>query len=131
MRKLIFKVIITMPFIMTLFCIFGLVLLSRLVGAFLYNLTDFMQYNSMYFDETSDSYTGELISNLVKKGADTAEIKELLKSVLNEAFYTILMGLDGEASLGDMQMQFSIYDEDNVLIDDIESYAYDEFMSDM
>ena len=70
-------------------------------------------------------------SNLVKKGADTAEIKELLKSVLNEAFYTILMGLDGEASLGDMQMQFSIYDEDNVLIDDIESYAYDEFMSDM
>ena len=86
---------------------------------------------NMYFDETSDSYTGELISNLVKKGADTAEIKELLNSVLNEAFYTILMGLDGEASLGDMQMQFSIYDEDNVLIDDIESYAYDEFMSDM
>ena len=41
------------------------------------------------------------------------------------------MGLDGEASLGDMQMQFSIHDEDNVLIDDIESYAYDEFMSDM
>ena len=30
---------------------------------------------NMYFDETSDSYTGELISNLVKKGADTAEIK--------------------------------------------------------
>lgn len=84
----------------------------------------------LYFDESGDSYTGKLISNLVAKGSDKAEIKELIESVLNETFYTILMGLDGEASLGDMQMQFSIYDEDNVLIEDIESYAYDEFMSD-
>ena len=53
--KLIFKVIITMPFIMTLFCIFGLAILYRLVGAFLYNLTDFMQYNSMHFDETKET----------------------------------------------------------------------------
>ena len=86
---------------------------------------------NMYFDESGDSYTGKLIKNLIAKGVDKEEIKELLGSVLNEAFYTILMGLDGEASLGDMQMQFSIYDDNNVLIDDIESYAYDEFMSDI
>ena len=86
---------------------------------------------NMYFDESGDSYTGKLIKSLIAKGVDKEEIKELLGSVLNEAFYTILMGLDGEASLGDMQMQFSIYDDNNVLIDDIESYAYDEFMSDI
>lgn len=86
---------------------------------------------NLYFDESNESYTGQLINNLIAKGADEADIKELLESVLNEAFYTILTGLDGEASLGDMQMQFSIYDENNVLIDDIESYAYDEFMSDI
>lgn len=30
---------------------------------------------------------------------------------MNEVFYTILLGLDGETSLGDVQMQYKVYDE--------------------
>lgn len=48
---------------------------------------------------------------------------------MNEVFYTILLGLDGETSLGDVQMQYKVYDENGNEIDGIESYAYESFMN--
>ena len=68
------------------------------------------------------------IKNIVSKGVSYEEVKELIDSVMNEAFYTMLLGLDGETSLGDVQMQYKVYDENDNLLDGIESYAYDVFM---
>lgn len=48
---------------------------------------------------------------------------------MNEVLYTILLGLDGETSLGDVQMQYKVYDENDNLIEDIGGCAYDTFMS--
>ena len=82
----------------------------------------------IYFDKEKETYVGEQIKNIVSKGVSYEEVKELIDSVMNEAFYTMLLGLDGETSLGDVQMQYKVYDENDNLLDGIESYAYDVFM---
>lgn len=48
---------------------------------------------------------------------------------MNDTFYTLLLGLDGETSLGDVQMQYKLFDENDNLIEGIEENAYDIFMS--
>lgn len=82
----------------------------------------------IYFDSKKETQVGNQIKSIVSKGISNDEVKELLDSVLNEVFYTILLGLDGETSLGDVQMQYRLYDENDNLLDGIESYAYDAFM---
>lgn len=83
----------------------------------------------IYFDKENETQVGNQIKNIVSKGISTDEVKELLDSVMNEVFYTILLGLDGETSLGDVQMQYKVYDENDNLIEDIGGCAYDTFMS--
>ena len=83
----------------------------------------------IYFDKEKETQVGNKIKNIVSKGISNDEIKQLLELVMNEVFYTILLGLDGETSLGNVQMQYKLYDEDDNLLEGIESYAYDEFMN--
>ena len=83
----------------------------------------------IYFDREKETYVGEQIKNIVSKGISYEEVKELIDSVMNETIYTILLGLDGETSLGDTQIQYKLFDENDNLIEGIESSAYDTFMS--
>ena len=84
----------------------------------------------IYFDKEKETQVGNQIKNIVSKGSIlNDEVKGLVNSVMNEVFYTILLGLDGETSLGDVQMQYKVYDENDNLLDGIESYAYDSFMN--
>lgn len=83
----------------------------------------------IYFDKEKETYVGEQIKNIVSKGISNEEVKELIDSVMNETFYTMLLGLDGETSLGDVQMQYKLYDDKDNLIEGIENSAYDVFMS--
>ena len=39
-------------------------------------------------------------------------------------FYTVLLESDEEKSLGDLQMQYKLFDENDNLIESIEEYAY-------
>ena len=82
----------------------------------------------MYFDKEKETQVGNQIKNIISKGISSDELKKMINSVMNEVFYTMLLGLDGETSLGDVQMQYKVYDENDNLIDGIESYAYDAFM---
>lgn len=84
----------------------------------------------IYFDKEKETQVGNQIKNIVSKSSIlNDEVKGLVNSVMNEVFYTILLGLDGETSLGDIQMQYKVYDENDNLLDGIESYAYDLFMN--
>ena len=84
----------------------------------------------IYFDKEKETQVGNQIKNIVSKGSIlNDEVKGLVNSVMNEVFYTILLGLYGETSLGDIQMQYKVYDENDNLLDGIESYAYDLFMN--
>ena len=60
----------------------------------------------------------------------TVQLKEVMDSRLNAVFYSILLGLDGECSIGNTQQTYKIYDEDGNLISDcgeLELSAYEYF----
>jgi hypothetical protein len=60
----------------------------------------------------------------------TEKLKKIISNILTDTFYSILLGLDGSASIGDSQEGFKIYDEEDKLISeggDLESHAYEYF----
>lgn len=83
----------------------------------------------MYFDKALETSVGEKIKSIEEQGISEEEVRSLVDSVLKEAFYSLLLGLEGEASLGTSQEIYKIYDEEDNLIEDIEGYAFDAFMS--
>ena len=50
----------------------------------------------------------------VQKG----KLREVIDLLLDDVFYTILLGLDGESCIGNIQQTYRIYDEDNNIISD-------------
>ena len=60
----------------------------------------------------------------------TDQLKEVMDRLLNDLFYSILLGLDGERSIGNTQQTYKIYDEEGNLISDcgeLEASAYEYF----
>ncbi|MCY1662069.1 hypothetical protein QWT87_16760 [Chryseobacterium sp. APV1] len=60
----------------------------------------------------------------------TEKLKDIISDLLTNTFYTILLGLDGSASIGDSQQSFKIFDENDNLISengDLEGLAYEYF----
>ena len=63
----------------------------------------------------------------------TEKLKEVIDILLDDVFYTILLGLDGESPIGNTQQVYKIYDQDNNLISDcgeLEASAYEYFHED-
>ena len=61
------------------------------------------------------------------------DLYELISSVLNDTYYSLLLALDGEASLGGMQMNCKMYDEEQNLLNECgetEEAAFEYFMED-
>ena len=55
-------------------------------------------------------------------------MKKVLDSSFTDVFYTILLGLDGSASIGRIQEMYDLKDENgNQLSGEIEGYAYEYF----
>jgi hypothetical protein len=81
------------------------------------------------FDKKNESYVSELINELNLNKEDNAKLKHIVSTLLTDAFYTILLGLDGAASIGNQQHSYKILDEKGNEISggEIESYAYDYF----
>ena len=60
----------------------------------------------------------------------TDQLKEVMDRLLNDVFYSILLGLDGECPIGNTQHTYKIYDEEGNLISDcgeLEASAYQYF----
>ena len=86
---------------------------------------------SEYFRDGSQTIVAEKLRSLFEKGIEKDELYELLNLVLNENYYTLLLGLDGEAALGNVQNAYKLYDEDGNLLNEcgeIEEAAYRYFM---
>lgn len=82
-----------------------------------------------YFSDNS-TLTGSKIKQFVQNQEQNQAMKELVSALLNDAFYTILLGLGGSASIGGVQETFKIYDQNGNLISDggeIEAFAYKYF----
>ncbi|CAN5850756.1 hypothetical protein BH24DEI2_BH24DEI2_03930 [soil metagenome] len=55
-------------------------------------------------------------------------LERIIDGVLTDVFYTFLLGLDGAASLGEKQVVYRLYDEEeNELTGELEGLAWEHF----
>ena len=81
---------------------------------------------------TSDEFAKNFYIEKLKflKSCFEEQLKEVIDTLLTDVFYSILLGLDGEHSIGDTQHTYKIYDEEGNLISDcgeLEASAYEYF----
>ncbi len=84
-----------------------------------------------YFDENISTEVGERIRSLISDGANRDFLYEVISLVLNETYYSLLLALDGEASLGGTQICYKIFDEEQNLLNEcgeIEAAAFECFI---
>lgn len=84
-----------------------------------------------YLSADSETKVGMLFRELVQNGADREKLRELLDTVMTESWYTMLLALDGEASLGGEQITYRLYDEEDNFLNpcgELEAAAWDAFM---
>ena len=58
------------------------------------------------------------------------QLKDVIDTLLTDVFYSVLLGLDGESSIGNIQHTYKILDEKGNLISDcgeLEASAYEYF----
>ncbi|WP_343635655.1 hypothetical protein [Fluviicola sp.] len=81
-----------------------------------------------YLSQDTETNVGELIKSLNLTDQQFEILKKVLDSSFTDIFYTILLGLDGCASIGGIQEMYELRDENgNQLSGDIEGYAYEYF----
>ena len=73
------------------------------------------------------------IKKMALSSTQKEQLEEVIDLLLNDVFYGVLLGLDGECPIGNIQQGYSIYDEEGCLISDwgeLEVSAYDYFHGD-
>ena len=81
-----------------------------------------------YISEKSETEVGQLIKSLNLNDQQNEIMKKVLDTSFTDIFYSILLGLDGCASIGGVQEMYDLKDENgNQLNGEIEGYAYDYF----
>jgi len=81
-----------------------------------------------YLSKNPETEVGQLIKSLglTKKQNDIME--KIMDNALTDVFYTVLLGLDGCASIGGIQEIYDLKDENgNQLSGKIEGYAHEYF----
>ena len=63
------------------------------------------------------------IKEMTLDSTQQEQLKEVIDTLLADVFYTVLLGFDGESSIGDTQQTYKIYDQEGSLI----SSAYEYF----
>ena len=70
------------------------------------------------------------IKEMVLSSTQQEQLKDIIDSLLTDVFYSVLLGLDGESSIGNTQRTYKIHDEEGNLISDcgeLEASAYEYF----
>jgi hypothetical protein len=85
---------------------------------------------SAYFDEGVETAVGVRLREMQLDEARLAILRDILDCVLTDAFYGLLLGLDGAASIGGMQQCFELRDESGNKISgdsELEAAAFTHF----
>lgn len=82
-----------------------------------------------YFEIDIETHVGELIKSLQLDSKQMSTLKSIVDGALTDGFYSLLIGIEGGASIGDnLQQELKLCDEkNNSLTEDIGSLAYDYF----
>lgn len=84
----------------------------------------------VYFDDLNNTEVGLDIESLNLKEEQREKMESIVDKIITDTMYTILVGLDGSASIGDVQQEYEIYDENGCKLTcngEIEEYAYEYF----
>jgi|SRR5690554_1662063 hypothetical protein len=83
----------------------------------------------LYLSSDNKTDVSKLIADLQLDEEKTERLRQILNGALRDAFYTTLLGLNGEAQIGERQEIYKIEDENgNELTGgEIESYAWEYF----
>ena len=82
----------------------------------------------MTSDEFAKNFYLEKLNFL--KSCFEEQLKEVIDTLLTDIFYSVLLGLDGENSIGNTHQTYKIYDEEGNLISncgELEASAYEYF----
>ncbi len=66
-----------------------------------------------FCDSDSETYVRTLIDELNLDSGQQTQIRRVIDAALTDTMYGLLLGLDGEASIGSDQRVYQIFDEDN------------------
>jgi hypothetical protein len=82
-----------------------------------------------YFAGRKDAAVAQLIEKLELPNEKLKTLKLVIDASLTDALYTVLLGLEGSASIGNEQEMYKLYNEDGVELTgkDIEGHAWDLF----
>ena len=56
------------------------------------------------------------IKEMALSSTQQEQLKDVIDTLLTDVFYSVLLGLDGESSIGNTQQTYKIYDEEGNLI---------------
>ena len=83
-----------------------------------------------YLSNTPETAVSKRISSLNLSSEQKKEMNKIVDDILTDAFYTILLGLDGCTQIGGKQIEYRLMDEEgNELTGkgEIESQAWEQF----
>jgi hypothetical protein len=85
----------------------------------------------IYFDYKGQTDVSKMIISLDLDEKKTEIVRNILMATLRDAFYTTLLGLDGEAQIGGRQENYQLTDElgNNLASGQIESFAWEYFQN--
>lgn len=102
------------------------------------NASEFVSWWKRAKDELVDVFNqpsgetevGHKIASMQLNPKQTVVMHAVIDGILTDAFYTMLLGLDGAANIGGVQQQFQIRDESGNLISQgglLETEAWEQF----
>ena len=92
----------------------------------------YIWYFCLIFEEQPKypSAVNTKIKEMALSSTQQEQLKDVIDTLLTDVFYSVLLGLDGENSIGNTQQTYKIYDEKGNLISDcgeLEVSAYEYF----
>ncbi len=87
---------------------------------------------SSYFDPVSGAAVATQIAAMELSSGQAKALRIILDGALTDAFYTLLLGLDGSASIGGVQSDYELRAEDGTLLTggELEGAAWEHFHGD-
>lgn len=89
-----------------------------------------LELGQSFMQPGSGSEVATRIAALGLSAEQSGQLKGILDAVLRDTMYTLLLALDGDASLGDCQQQFTVFDEDGQAVESIGEAAWACFHGD-
>ena len=90
--------------------------------------TEKQEFLKEYLSENPKTEVGRLIQSLNLTDEQNGIMEKIMNGMLTDVFYTILLGLDGCASIGGIQEMYDLKDKNGTqLSGEIEEYAYEYF----